>query len=72
MESNVALPGLNYRGSEWGALKDWLETELMDSYKTLARHDITEVEAHQLRGRIVFINQMLGWPDLYAAFSRPQ
>lgn len=72
MEFNDSLPRLNYYGHEWGALKSWLETELMDSYRGLARPDITEAEAHQMRGRIIFINQMLGWPDLYAAFNGPQ
>lgn len=71
METFDTLPNLNYYGHEWGVLRDWLSKELMDSYKTLARPDITDVEAHQMRGRIIFINQMLGWPDLYAALAGP-
>lgn len=66
------LPRLNFYGSEWGGIRDWLEQELQDSYRVLARHDIGDVEAHQVRGRIILINKMLEWPALYAAFNGPQ
>lgn len=71
MDFMDTLPSINYYGSDWGLLREWLERELMDSYKGLARPDIADVEAQQLRGRIIFINQMLGWPDLYAALKGP-
>lgn len=72
MESNGVYPHINFYGSEWGAMKLWLESELLDSYKGLARVDLTEAETQQKRGRVVFIEQMLGWPELYAAFNGPQ
>lgn len=60
-------PALNYLGSDWALLSVWLEEELQTTYQRLANPRTTEVETHQLRGRAMFIAQLLGFKEAHAA-----
>lgn len=60
-------PNLNYRSSEWGSLKVWLEDELDTVYKRLANPACDEVQTHQLRGRASLLTQMLDFENIPSA-----
>lgn len=57
-------PNVNYRGSEWAAVEDWLKEELNETYKRLAGLNMSEQETQQMRGRASYINMMLSFRDL--------
>lgn len=69
MNHSGPYPKLNFAGSDWGVMKQWLEQDVLDAYKRLARLDCTEAETQQLRGRIILLEQQLGWPQLAATLT---
>jgi hypothetical protein len=64
-------PGMDYRGPDWAALREWLQTELDHTLASMLAPDITEAKTQQLRGRALAFKQMLSFPEADAAF-RPR
>lgn len=50
---------INFLGSDWTLFKVWLKEEQQDTYKRLVNLKSTEQETNQLRGRAMFIEQLL-------------
>lgn len=62
-------PSLNYHGADWANLSAWLEQELLDTYKRLADPACSVADTERLRGRALFIGQLLDFPNDIAAQS---
>lgn len=50
---------INYQGSDWSAFTTWLLDQQQDTYKRLVSISNTEEETQRLRGRALFIEQLL-------------
>jgi hypothetical protein len=61
------IPSMNYHGADWASLATWLEEELLDTYKRLADPACSVADTERLRGRALFIGQLLDFPNAMAA-----
>lgn len=59
-------PAIAFGSPEWGKVREWLQEELLDTYKRLSNPDTDEKETQRLRGRASLINQMLSFGTLTA------
>lgn len=50
---------INYQGSDWAIFTTWLLDQQQDTYKRLVSISNTEEETQRLRGRALFIEQLL-------------
>ena len=50
---------INYQGSDWAIFTTWLLDQQQDTYKRLVSINNTEEETQRLRGRALFIEQLL-------------
>ena len=50
---------INYQGSDWSTFTTWLLDQQQDTYKRLVSISNTEEETQRLRGRALFIEQLL-------------
>lgn len=61
---------INFHGSDWAQIENWLAEELLNTYRRLANPASTAAETEQLRGRALLISQLLDLPNNPAAPSR--
>jgi hypothetical protein len=50
---------INFQGSDWAIFTTWLLDQQQDTYKRLVSISNTEEETQRLRGRALFIEQLL-------------
>ena len=50
---------INYQGADWATFTTWLLDQQQDTYKRLVSTSNTEEETQRLRGRALFIEQLL-------------
>lgn len=52
-------PAINFLGQDWANFRSWLLEEQQDTYKRLVAISNTTDTTQQLRGRALFIEQLL-------------
>ena len=50
---------INFQGNDWIRFRDWLLDQQQETYKRLVSVSNTEQETQRLRGRALFIEQLL-------------
>lgn len=50
---------INFQGNDWIRFRDWLLDQQQETYKRLVAISNTEQETQRLRGRALFIEQLL-------------
>lgn len=52
-------PDINYQGADWALFVHWLKDTQLDTWQRLVSISNTEEETQRLRGRALFIEQLL-------------
>lgn len=62
---------LNFNGPDWTVFEQWLADQQYDTYRRLANPNCDIDETNQLRGRALFIDQLLDLRNNPAATDKP-
>lgn len=60
-QQHTGRPSLDFKSGEWEVLSKWLEGELLEAYRSMAKLDATNDFTQQFKGKAAFITKLLSF-----------